>query len=231
MISETTSGRNWFQNNRLLWGLILVAILALLRFVETFTWRNWFRSSDFQETTSFALFLLLWFVLISVGLVAGGIVRLTRTSWRDLGWTRKSLAKSIGLGLLGFVLLYINAVLWAMLKGNAEQPQMFAPSLFRLFVVVFFAFGLVAWTEENLFRGYLQPLLSERMVLGLAILLQAAIFSVAHLGFSTHLLDFGSALVAGLILGWLRGRQSSLVAPYVAHGLFWTMGAFMVIPA
>jgi membrane protease YdiL (CAAX protease family) len=37
-------------------------------------------------------------------------------------------------------------------------------------------------------------------------------------------------LLWGLILGWLRGRESSLVAPFLAHGLFWMMGAFMVIP-
>ncbi|HLB46261.1 MAG TPA: hypothetical protein VJL59_04460 [Anaerolineales bacterium] len=57
-----------------------------------------------------------------------GIVWLTKTSWQELGWRRKGLLKSIGLGLLGFVLMYINVIVWAMLKGNTEQPEMFAPS-------------------------------------------------------------------------------------------------------
>jgi membrane protease YdiL (CAAX protease family) len=39
-------------------------------------------------------------------------------------------------------------------------------------------------------------------------------------------MDFGSAFVAGLILGWLRGRDRSLVAPFLAHGLLWMMVAF-----
>jgi membrane protease YdiL (CAAX protease family) len=229
MATKTKDYRMWFQSNRLLWGFILVVAFSLMRFVETITWRQWFGSLDFQESLPFALFLLLWFVLISVGLIVGGIVWLTKTSWQELGWKRKGLLKSIGLGLIGFILLYINVIVWAMLKGNTEQPEMFAPSLTRLLLVMFFAFGLPAWVEENLYRGYLQPLLAGKMSIWLAIIVQAVIFSVAHLGYSSHLLDFGSAFVTGLILGWLRGRESSLVAPFIAHGLFWMMGAFMVI--
>jgi len=231
MATKIKDYRMWFQNNRLLWGFILVVAFSLMRFVETVTWQQWFSSLDFQESLPFALFLLLWFVLISVGLIVGGIVWLTKTSWQELGWKRKGLLKSIGLGLIGFILLYINVIVWAMLKGNIERPEMFTPSLTRLLLVMFFAFGLPAWVEENLYRGYLQPLLAGKMSIWLAIIVQAIIFSVAHLGYSSHLLDFGSAFVTGLILGWLRGRESSLVAPFVAHGLFWMMGAFMVIPS
>ena len=229
MTTKTKDYQIWFQSNRLLWGLILVVAFSLMRFVETVSWRRWFGSLDFQESLPFALFLLLWFVLISVGLIVGGIVWLTKTSWQELGWKRNSLLKSIGLGLIGFILLYINIIVWAMLTGNTKQPEMFTPSPTRLLLVIFFAFGLPAWVEENLYRGYLQPLLAGKMSIWLAIIVQAIIFSVAHLGYSSHLLDFGSAFVTGLILGWLRGRESSLVAPFIAHGLFWMMGAFMVI--
>ncbi len=229
MTTKTKGYATWFQSHRLLWGFILIAIFSLLRIVETAMWRQWFGSFDFQESIPFALFLLLWFALMSVGLIAGGIVWLTKTSWSELGWTQKGLLKSIGLGLLGFVLLYINVIVWEMLKGNTDPPVMFSPSLTRLLVVIFFAFGLAAWVEENLYRGYLQPLLAGKMSIWLAVIVQAVIFSAAHLGYSTHLLDFGSTFVVGLILGWLRGRESGLVAPFIAHGLFWMMGAFMVI--
>jgi membrane protease YdiL (CAAX protease family) len=84
--------------------------------------------------------------------------------------------------------------------------------------------------EENLYRGYLQPLLVGRTNLWLAIVIQAAVFSLAHIGYLSNPFDFGSAFVAGLILGWLRKRESSLIAPFVAHGLFWMMGAFMLPP-
>lgn len=222
--------RTWVQQHRLKWGFVLVALFALLRAAQTWTWRQGFGSLDFRETLPFALFLLLWFVLLSVVLVSGGIVWLTHTSWAQLGWRRKGLLKAIGLGLLGFVLLYINVIAWALLEGNTTQPTTFTPGPMRLLLVACFAFGLPAWVEENLYRGYLQPLLAGRMSLGLAIVVQAAVFSVAHIGYYTHLLDFGMVAVTGLILGWLRKRDASLVGPYVAHGLFWLTFAFMSVP-
>jgi len=229
MAIKTKDYRTWFQSNRFLWGIILIVVFSLMRIVQTIMWRQWFGSLDFQVSIPFALFLLLWVVLMSIGLIVGGIVWLTRTSWRELGWKRRGLLKSVGMGLLGYVLMYINVIVWAVLKGNTNPPEMFSPSLTRLLLVAMFAFGLPAWVEENLYRGYLQPLLARKMSIWVAIVVQAAIFSVAHLGYSRHLLDFGSAFVTGLILGWLRGRESSLVAPFVAHGLFWMMGTFMVI--
>ncbi len=229
MVTKTKDYRLWIQSHKLLWGLILIVTFSLMRVVETVTWRQWFGSSDFQESIPFALFLLLWFVLMSGGLIACGIVRLTKTSWRALGWKQDGIAKSIGMGLVGFALMYINVVVWSMLKGDTDPPSIVSPSPARLLLVMFFAFGLPAWVEENLYRGYLQPLLAERMGLRIAIMIQAALFSVAHLGYLWHLLDFGSAFVTGLILGWLRGRDGNLAAPFLAHGLFWMMGAFMVI--
>jgi len=229
MTSQAKDFRRWFEEHRFLWGIVLVVTLALLRFIQTYTWRTWFGSLDFQVSTKFALFLLVWFVLMSLGLIIGGIVWLTRTSWHQLGWSRKGLLKAIGLGILGYILLYINLIVWAIAKGATEQPQMVVPSLSRLLLVAFFAFGLPAWVEENLYRGYLQPLLSQRMKLWLAIVIQAAIFSLAHLGYLSNPYDFGSAFVAGLVLGWLRGRESNIVAPFVAHGLFWMMGAFIPV--
>jgi len=229
MTNQIADHRAWFKGNRLLWGFILVVVFSLLRFIETTSWQNLFGSPDFQETAPFALFLLIWFLIMSVGLIVVGIVWLTKTSWRALGWKREGLFKSIVLGLVGFVLIYINVIVWAMLAGNTEQPEFFMPSITRFLLVAFFGFGLAAWVEENLFRGYLQPLLADRMNIWLAIIVQAAIFSAAHLGYSKHLSDFGFTFVTGLILGSLRFRESSLVAPFVAHGLFWTMGAFMLV--
>jgi len=229
LISQTRDFRRWFEEHPLLWGIGLVVIFSFLRFIQTIVWQKWFSSLDFQVSSQFTLFLSVWFIILSVGLVIGGIVWLTRTSWRQLGWSRKGLLKAIGLGLLGFLLLSTNVIVWSITKGSTQQPQMTVPSLSRLLLVAFFAFGQPAWVEENLYRGYLQPHLSQRMKLWLAIVIQATIFSLAHLGYLSNPLDFGQAFVAGLILGWLRGRNPNLLAPYVAHGLFWMMAAFMPV--
>ena len=126
-------------------------IFSLLRFIQTIAWRKWFYSLDFQVSPEFTVFLLVWFIIISVGIVIGGIVWLTRTSWRQLGWFRKGLLKAIGLGLLGFLLLSINVIIWSIAKGPTQQPEMTVPSLNRLLLVAFFAFGQPAWVEENLY--------------------------------------------------------------------------------
>lgn len=218
--------QEWLQEHPLVWGLVLVIALCLLRTTQAFTWRQWFNTIDFHETLPFALFLLGWFALMSVGLIGGGIVWLAKTSWRELGWRREGLLKAIGLGLLGFLLIFINMSVWSFLAGVTDRPEFISPSLVRLLLVTFFAFSMPAWVEENLFRGYLQPLLAKRVSLWMAITIQALFFSAAHLGWSTKPLDFGVTFVTGLILGWLRGREHSLVGPFLAHGLVWLFAAF-----
>ena len=227
MKSQARIVRRWFEEHPLIWGISLVVIFSLLRFIQTVAWRKWFYSLDFQVSPQFTFFLSVWVIVLSVGLVIGGIVWLPRTSWRQLGWSRKGLLKAIGLGLLGLVLLSINVIVWSISKGSSQQPQFTVPKLSRFLLVAFFAFSQPAWVEENLFRGYLQPRLSHRMKLWLAIVVQAVIFSLAHLGYLSDPIDFGQTFVAGLILGWLRGRKSNLVAPFIAHGLFWVMAAFL----
>jgi membrane protease YdiL (CAAX protease family) len=211
-------------------ALVLVLAFALLRAVQTRLWGYWFGSTDLQETLPFALFLLGSFMVLSVGFVGGGVVRLTRTPWRALGWRREGAVKAIAWGLLGFVGTCVNVLVWNLVGGATSRPDYISPSAGRLLVVTFFAFGVAAWVEENLFRGYLQPLLARRLPLPVAITAQAAVFSVVHIGYTTSPIVFGSAFVSGVILGALRGRDRSLVAPYVAHGLLWMMALFGPAP-
>jgi hypothetical protein len=176
------------------------------------------------------LFLLGSFAVLSVCFIGACVIRATGTPWRELGWRRDGLAKAVGWGVLGFVAVSANVLAWSLAGGATPQPGYVSPSVVRLLLVVFFAFGVAAWVEENLFRGYLQPLLAKRMPIVAAVVVQAALFSAAHLGYTMELTYFGSAFVSGLILGGLRGRERSLVAPYIAHGLLWMMAAFGPAP-
>lgn len=85
--------------------------------------------------------------------------------------------------------------------------------------------------EENLFRGCLQSLLTIRLLIQVVIAAQAVLFSGAPLGYTTNQMYFGSAFAPGLNLGALRGRERSLVAPFLAHGLRWMMAAFGPMPS
>ena len=86
-------------------------------------------------------------------------------------------------------------------------------------MTVGFGFFIAAWQEENLFRGYLQPLLIERWGYWPGILAQAALFSTAHIGWCPTWPLYLLAFFSGIVFGWLRGRDRSLVAAFVAHGL------------
>lgn len=226
MHTDSKAYGNWFQKHPLAWGLLLIIVLWLSRVILVLIFPQWFNPFDIYETLPFALLLLGWFALLSVALVGGGIVRLTGTSWRELGWRREGLMKAVGLGLLGFVLNFIALLPVMIVRGPTAQPEYVSPSIIRLLLVTFFAFGIPAWVEENLFRGFLQPLLAKRVTLWMAIVIQAALFSASHVGYASNLLQFGWLFVSGLIYGGLRGREGSLVAPYLAHGLGWMMIAF-----
>ena len=223
---QITNCRELVQNHPIIWGLILIAIFSMLRALQAYTWRLWFGSIEFHETLLFALFLLGWIILVAVGLIGGGIFWLSQTSLEDLGWQRKGMSKTIIFGLIGCQLLSMNTIVWSFIGGTRELPELFLPSITRVLMVVIFGFALPAWVEEVLFRGYLQPLLVKSTKVWIAIVIQAVFFTIAHIGWFTSWTGFASAFVSGLILGWLRGRDRSLIVPFLAHGLLWTMIAF-----
>jgi len=212
-------------------ALALVVAFSLLRAAVAFAWQRLFGGMDFYPTTSFVLFSLATFAVMSVGLIGGGLFGLAGVSWDRLGWRRGGLLKAMGRGTLGLVLIFVFMMVWgivtvqfiAPMPAGTEAPA-FQFTWSRLLVVALWGFFMAAWQEENLYRGYLQPLLIERLGLWPGIIVQAALFSVAHVGWFTAWPPFVSAFVVGLILGWLRGREGSLVAPFIAHGLSWLLG-------
>lgn len=224
---QIMSFRDLVQKHSLIWVLVLIAIFGGLRALQAYLWKLWFGSIEFHETWMFALFLLVTIIIVSVVLVGGGVFLLAQTSLDYLGWQRKKIGKTILFGLIGFQLLSMNTFAWGFIGGSRELPELFLPSITRFLMVVIFGFALPAWVEEVLFRGYLQPILVKKTKkLWIAIILQAVIFTVAHIGWFTSWTGFASAFIAGLILGLLRGRNRSLLAPFLAHGLLWTMIAF-----
>jgi membrane protease YdiL (CAAX protease family) len=225
-LSKGVTEGTWHWEARVAWGITLVVSLCVLRALQATLWRRWFGSLDFHATLPFAVFLAVSFIVFSVGMIGFGIVRFTRTPWADLGWTGRGWMAAVGKGILGFLLLFLNVLAWAFISGNVGRPPFSLPGVPTLLLAVFFAFGIPAWVEENLYRGYLQPLLAQRMSLWIAIPLQAGLFSLAHLGYASNPLSFASAFIAGLVLGILRGRDRSIIAPFLAHGLLWVMAAF-----
>jgi membrane protease YdiL (CAAX protease family) len=154
-----------------------------------------------------------------------GIVRLGRVSWRDLGWHTERLGLSLGLGVLGTALLsaYVLGKLAA--AGGLSQMNVLAtitsytPAQRLLFLVL----GLsAAAVEESLFRGYLQPALAAKIGLAGGIVLGAVVFAAYHVFFfGPDVRALLGKVPSGIILGALRARRGSLVAPLLAHFSLW----------
>jgi membrane protease YdiL (CAAX protease family) len=210
----------------LLLGLGLVVAVSATRALGLALMRRWWGMADFEPSWRGAAFLLALIGVVSVGIVGGGLFGLAGVSWEELGWRRQRLAREVGRGLLGALILALITGVFAFvgmkflgLKPPPSAATASGVTAVGLLMSVSFGFLIAAWSEENVFRGYLQPLLAARYGLLSAILLQAALFSLAHIGCNQEWPFFILWFVTGAILGWLRGRDGSLVAPFVAHGL------------
>lgn len=207
-------------------GLVLVVGLSVMRAGGAAVMRKLWGDTDFEPSLRGAVFLLAVFLLGSVGLIGGGLFGMGGVSWERLGWRRDRLGWEIVRGLLAVVVLGVMAAMFAVaavrflgLKPpptDATQPRF---TLVGIAMSVLFGFFIASWQEECLFRGYLQPLFIDRWGLWPGICAQAALFSVAHIGWFPAWPYFVLAFVIGIVFGWLRGRDGSLVAPFVAHGL------------
>jgi membrane protease YdiL (CAAX protease family) len=69
-------------------------------------------------------------------------------------------------------------------------------------------------SEELLYRGLVQPKLQQVLSTTEALIVQAALFSAAHLSPVILLTHFGM----GLAFGWIRGRSGSLFPGILLHG-------------
>ena len=80
---------------------------------------------------------------------------------------------------------------------------------------LFFAALFGPFTEEILFRGFLQPALREAVGAWKAILLSAFLFAFVHLNFYVFLQIF----LLGLILAYLFEKTGTLLSPIFVHML------------
>ncbi len=169
------------------------------------------------------LFLLLG--LLDVGLVFyGGLVKWGRVTMRELGFLSTTIGRDVGLGLLGFAACSIVYWIAVLISGATLAEGWAAVASFTFVQRVMF--GLVAvfgaaLVEEGIFRGYLQPTLVRRFGLVGGIVVGAILFDLMHLNFRPASLF--AKFMFGVIFGALRGRDRSLIAPGIAHGLVWAV--------
>jgi len=170
------------------------------------------------------LFSVLCFVLGGIGIIYFGLIRLGRVSWQRLGWTKRQLRRSVLLGIIGFVVgIGIMILVNTLVSSNDLSAQLWALDTRKILLGAFWGFAIAAWIEQNLFAGYIQPILIERWGAWLGIIIQAVLFSGAHIGWMTSWPEFLNAFIFGLVFGVQRGYNRSIVAPYLTHALMWVL--------
>ena len=215
-------------------GLIITVLFVLLRLIMARLWQMWF-GGDYHLTLPFLLFLLAVFLVMSVGLVYVGFSQWVGVDLRAWWFKRDQIVSDIlwGIGALvglGILVLGAGIVMWTLdLMPASLEPTQEATSLSQIPINLIlgwvFGFAIASFEEETIFRGFLQEVLDTKYGAWGSNLLQAAIFSAAHLGMEpitslgsvTSLLLF--RFVLGVVFGWLRMKRGTLLAAGVLHGI------------
>jgi hypothetical protein len=149
--------------------------------------------------------------------------------WRWRPW-RSTLSSAIAL-----VLMVLPAVslcgwlidhLWQDPGGSNPMLDLVlsSPDPRALACFAFTAIVLAPLFEEALFRGVLLPVIGSRWGGGVAVVISAAVFALAHLSLS----ELVPLFVLGIGLGWLRWRSGRLGASVLMHAL-WNSLTFVTL--
>ncbi|MEM9659110.1 MAG: CPBP family intramembrane glutamic endopeptidase [Planctomycetota bacterium] len=114
------------------------------------------------------------------------------------------------------LLTLLAGLSWRPIRELRRQVERIVASLFGDATLV----GLAAVAasagvgEEILFRGAVQPLISQWTTPAIGLGAASLLFGAAHAASATY---FALAAAVGLYLGWLAQHYDDLVAPIVAH--------------
>ena len=217
-------------------GLVLLGAFVVLRAILARAWDRYF-PGGYSTEPLFLAFLGGIFLLLSVGLVYFGFTRWVGVDLRRWWVDRQRLRGDLLWGVAGIALVLAATLggtlaLTALFPGLAPvgeagadpSPTVAADAAsgfaVNLLLGWFFGFAIAAFQEETLFRGFLQSLLQERYGRLVAIVGQAGVFALAHLGYypvSAWPLLLVVFLV-GIVTGWLVDRRGTLLPAGIAHG-------------
>lgn len=210
-VSRTNLPAEKLSNEQIKKGLLILAAFVILRAILA---RIGEIDQGLQFNTRSILFLSSAFLIMSVGLVYLGFSRWVGIDLQQWWlFDRKRLLGDGGWGLLGYfsgLVLTLGIVIPVaqldLVPDNVMNGQPAPPSPGVWLLSLFFGFAIVGFQEETIFRGFLQGVLTERFGRWPGNILQAAVFSLAHVGYFPW--DawplFIIAFVLGPVYGWLR---------------------------
>lgn len=159
-------------------------------------------------------------VILGVYLFAARRAGWAAVGVRRAGWLNFLLVPPLFVAEL-ILLVMVNGAVGQLAGGNFDNPQVDALTggvslqISELLALLVLVAGLAPLAEELFFRGMLYPLLRARLGPAPAIVLNAAIFAVAHV---IPLLMPG-LFVVGLFLAYLRERSGSIWPSVLLHAM------------
>ncbi len=152
-------------------------------------------------------------------------LRQTKSGWKDVGWRKFNVGKTVLYILVIFLIFVVlaNLTLWIVSvlvpAFNANQPQsneFTTPQASSHQLIVLAALVIFpAILEETAFRGYIFPAFSQRLGLVWGAVLSSLLFAVAHLQFNIGIYTF----VLGLLLCLMYVKLKSIVPGVIFHAI------------
>lgn len=150
------------------------------------------------------------------------LVRYDAPVFKSLGWRRVSIAPV--LLVLGGIALALGV---SAIASLLHTPQIKSPfdklmeSGWMIVLLAIFAVLLGPISEELVFRGFLQPLLSRTFGVIAGVLLTAITFGCLHGPEYSWAWQYVLAVsLAGVVFGWLRARTNSIIPSTIMHGAY-----------
>ena len=156
--------------------------------------------------------------------------------FEGLGLRKDGFQKELVIGTtLGIAISFVTyySLIWSILSGQAiddtSNSFVFAagyPFPLNLLLEIMYIFFFLTLSEEVLFRGFLQGTLETKISRNGAVLVQATIFGLLHVGIVLpylpliHCIIYGAsaamaAVIFGAVFAW---RKGNVTASWIAHG-------------
>ncbi|MGC2660440.1 MAG: type II CAAX endopeptidase family protein [Bryobacteraceae bacterium] len=176
-----------------------------------------------KDPTPLALPLqIVFYVLIYLAFKVTFLVRHNAPVFKSLGWREVQISPL--LLALGGVLLALGV---SAIAALLHTPQVKSPfdkllgSWWMVALLVIFAIFLGPISEELVFRGFLQPLLSRTFGVAAGISLTAATFGCLHGPEYSWAWQYVLAVsLAGAVFGVLRATTNSIIPSTIMHGAY-----------
>lgn len=197
---------------------VLVAVLVVVATYAAVTASNLVPVAGTSPSMEVAvLALAMWTALgLAIVLVAA---RATHQSWTSLGLSRQALPRMV---VLGLVLGVIDVIAVGLLYPGAGVPG--AATL----ILGFAAYTMVGFSEETVYRGYLQTRFEAKWGTWVGLTVATVVFTFAHFP-GSYVLYSGSVpdallsalgrIGSGLLLGYFYVRSRNVVPGAIFHTL------------